>query len=78
MPTENRSSNTEMVSFPRELSDDLTELIASRARVCGGGAYEIWEAICEGFAEPAPQPHPEPIAWDGWYCHLVGQGAGRA
>ncbi|MFK0033083.1 hypothetical protein [Pseudomonas monteilii] len=63
MPTENRSSNTEMVSFPRELSDDLAELIASRARVCGGGAYEIWEAICKGFAAPAPQPHPEPIAW---------------
>lgn len=63
MPTENRSSNTEMVSFPRELSDDLAELIATRARVCGGGAFEIWEAICEGFAAPAPQPHPEPIAW---------------
>ncbi|SUD77826.1 hypothetical protein [Pseudomonas putida] len=63
MPTENRSSNTEMVSFPRELSDDLAELIAHRARVCGGGAFEIWEAICEGFAAPATQPHPEPIAW---------------
>jgi len=63
MPTENRSSNTEMVSFPRELSDDLAELIATRARVCGGGAFDIWEAICEGFGAPAPQPHPEPIAW---------------
>ncbi|PNG87587.1 hypothetical protein [Pseudomonas putida] len=63
MPTENRSSNTEMVSFPRELSDDLAELIAHRARVCGGGAFEIWEAICEGFAAPAQQPQPEPIAW---------------
>ncbi|MDM9589632.1 hypothetical protein QUC26_17905 [Pseudomonas asiatica] len=63
MPTENRSSNTEMASFPRELSDDLAELIAHRARVCGGGAFEIWEAICEGFAAPAQQPHPEPIAW---------------
>lgn len=52
MPTENRSSNTEMVSFPRELSDNLAELIATRARVCGGGAYEIWEAICEGFGKP--------------------------
>ena len=63
MPTENRSSNTEMVIFPRELSDDLAELIATLARVCGGGAFEIWEAICEGFAAPAPQPHAEPIAW---------------
>lgn len=63
MPTENRPSNTEMVSFPRELSDDLAELIATRARVCGGGAFDIWEAICEGFGAPAPQPHAEPIAW---------------
>ncbi|WP_256806455.1 hypothetical protein [Pseudomonas kurunegalensis] len=63
MPTENRSSNTEMVSFPRELSDDLGELIAHRARVCGGGAFEIWEAICEGFGQAVTQPHPEPIAW---------------
>lgn len=63
MPTENRSSNTEMVIFPRELSDDLAELIANRARVCGGGAHDIWEAICEGFAAPASQLHPEPIAW---------------
>lgn len=63
MPTENRSSNTEMVSFPRELSDDLGELIAHRARVCGGGAFEIWEAICEGFGQAVTQPHPDPIAW---------------
>ena len=52
-----------MVSFPRELSDDLGELIAHRARVCGGGAFEIWEAICEGFGQAVTQPHPEPIAW---------------
>lgn len=62
MPTENRSSNTEMVSFPRELSDDLAELIATRARVCGGGAFEIWEAICEGFGKPAEQNYGEPVA----------------
>lgn len=43
----------QLVSFPRELSDDLAELIAHRARVCGGGAFEIWEAICEGFGQPA-------------------------
>ncbi|HDS1770688.1 hypothetical protein NPS33_25055 [Pseudomonas putida] len=51
MSTENRSSNTEMVSFPRELSDDLAELIATRARVCGGGALEIWDAICDSFGK---------------------------
>ncbi len=55
-------SKNEMVSFPRELSDDLAELIATRARVCGGGAYEIWEAICEGFGQPAEQHQGEPAA----------------
>jgi hypothetical protein len=43
-----------MVTFPRELSDDLAELIAEKARVCGGGAFDIWEAICEQFGQPAP------------------------
>lgn len=62
MPTENRSSNTEMVSFPRELSDELAELIAHRARVCGGGAFEIWEAICEEFGQPA-EHQGEPVAY---------------
>lgn len=62
MPTENRSSSTEMVSFPRELSDDLAELIATQARVCGGGAYEIWEVICKGFGQPAERHQGEPVA----------------
>ena len=59
MPTENLSSNTEMVSFPRELTDDLAELIGTRARVCGGGACEIWEAICQGFGKPVEQHQSE-------------------
>lgn len=45
----------EMISFPRELSDDLAEFIAEKARVCGGGADEIWEALCERFGQPAEQ-----------------------
>lgn len=53
--------NNEMISFPRELSDDLAELIAEKAMVCGGGAYDIWEAICEGFGKPAAQPQGEPV-----------------
>lgn len=48
-------SNSEMIMFPRELSDELAELIAERARVCGGGALEIWEAICNQFGTEAEQ-----------------------
>ncbi|WP_369991240.1 hypothetical protein [Pseudomonas xanthosomatis] len=47
-----RSNKTIMISFPRELSDELAELIAEKARVCGGGAFEIWELICERFGKP--------------------------
>lgn len=55
-------NNAKMVSFPRELSDDLAELIAARARVCGGGALEIWEAICDEFGKPAAeQRQGEPV-----------------
>ncbi|MFS0827638.1 hypothetical protein [Pseudomonas phoenicis] len=61
MPTENRSSNTEMVSFPRELSEELAELITAQARACGGGAREIWEAICAQFGQPAQQHQSMPI-----------------
>lgn len=52
-----------MISFPRELSDELAELIAEKARVCGGGAFDIWEAICEQFGTPASLPQGEPVAW---------------
>ena len=48
------SDKTQMVAFPRELGDELAELIAEKARVCGGGAFEIWEAICDQFGQPAP------------------------
>ena len=48
----------QMISFPRELSDELAELIAEKARVCGGGAFDIWEAICEQFGTPSAQPTP--------------------
>ena len=49
-----------MISFPRELSDELAELIAEKARVCGGGAFEIWEEICDQFGTQA-QPQGEPV-----------------
>lgn len=52
----------QMISFPRELSDELAELIAEKARVCGGGAFEIWEAICDQFGTQAKH-HGEPVAY---------------
>lgn len=42
--------------FPRELGDGLAELIAEKARVCGGGAFDIWEEICERFGNAPPAP----------------------
>lgn len=55
-------SNNQKISFPRELSDELAELIAEKARVCGGGAFDIWEAICEQFGTQA-RHHGEPVAY---------------
>lgn len=52
MSSDSRSKSIEMISFPRELSDELAELIAEKARVCGGGAFEIWELMCERFGKP--------------------------
>lgn len=55
--------SNETISFPRELSDDLAEFIAEKARVCGGGAHDIWEALCERFGRPAEQHQGEPLDW---------------
>ncbi|WP_054881808.1 hypothetical protein [Pseudomonas sp. NBRC 111128] len=55
MPTENRSSNTEMVS----LSRDLIDLTLAHLPNDSAAKWEIHEVL----ARPAPQPHPEPIAW---------------
>ncbi|MNP24250.1 hypothetical protein D3C76_1169990 [compost metagenome] len=77
MPTENRSSNTEMVSILRpcpfcggkadsRCTDgpdpdwfvECTECLAS-APVFNEDKLDGWNMR----AQPAPQPHPEPIAW---------------
>ncbi|HDS1744258.1 hypothetical protein [Pseudomonas sp. M2] len=60
MPTENRSSNTEMVSVPRSL-------IQSASREPSGEVINVsrrhaLETLRELLSKPAPQP-PEPIAW---------------
>ncbi|WP_050439960.1 MULTISPECIES: hypothetical protein [Pseudomonas putida group] len=55
MPTENRSSNTEMVSVPR----DLIELALAHLPSDSAAKWEIYDVL----VQPAPPSHPEPIAW---------------
>ncbi len=61
MPTENRSSNTEMVSVPRDLLARVcsTQIGMSARKDRHAAAYEV-RAI---LTQPAPQPHLDPIAW---------------
>ena len=94
MPTENRFSNTEMVSVPPYIgleplvglyypaqcrscgwvgsSEELTEDDAQCTRdvgdrLCLGDCDELDRddllGIIQAMAQPAPQPHPDPIAW---------------
>ncbi len=106
MPTENRSSNTEMVSVPREhelkirqtpLADLLSGLKTGEVRDCSDREFAVGDTVLlreidDGrdytgavlrrtithvqkhyglpdhlcvlsYGHPAPQPHPEPIAW---------------
>ena len=61
MPTENRSSNTEMLCVPRQLLERVTGI--------KNKSYDIEDAMLAGsqlrtlLAQPAPPPHAEPIAW---------------
>ncbi|MCE0778879.1 DUF3850 domain-containing protein [Pseudomonas sp. NMI542_15] len=106
MPTEKRSSNTEMVSVPREhelkirqtpLADLLSGLKTGEIRDCSDREFAVGDTVvlreiddsrdytgtvlrrtithvqknyglpdhlCVlSYGQPAPQPHPEPIAW---------------
>ncbi|HGM6311928.1 MAG: hypothetical protein ACTMIS_23275 [Pseudomonas putida] len=56
MPTENRSSNTEMVSVPREPTPNMLAVGLE-----ADGLLHKWYAMVN--AAPAPHPHAEPIAW---------------
>ena len=72
MPTENRSSTIEqndhvegiidMVSVPRELADriQLRLDLAAQAFKAAKPERDQFRAL---LAQPAPQPHAEPIAW---------------
>jgi len=64
MPTENRSSNTEMVSVPaaHDLASKVRETL-DRQACPNAWMVTAYEAIVANFPQPAPQPHPEPIAW---------------
>lgn len=57
MPTENRSSNTEMVSVPR------AHLQAWQERFSKAQMFKQSTEVQAALAQPAPQPHAEPIAW---------------
>jgi len=64
MPTENRSSNAEMVSVPaaHDLASKVREAMDRQA--CPNAWMLIaYEAVVKNFPAPAPQPHPEPLAW---------------
>jgi len=55
MPTENRSSSTEMLCVPR----DLMDLTLAHLPHDSAAKWEIYDLL----AQPNPQPHAEPIAW---------------
>ncbi|WP_449432305.1 hypothetical protein [Pseudomonas putida] len=57
MPTENRSSNTEMVSVPRE------QLRAWQQRFSKAQMFQQSTEVQAALAHPAPEHHAEPIAW---------------
>ena len=69
MPTENRSSTIEqhdhiegiidMVSVPREWLNSVALLQMPLDKL----QEQAIQHLCEPCDEPAPQPHPEPIAW---------------
>lgn len=97
MPTENRSSNTEMVSVPRLsleaardclvicqdqafqscecescpqcglMPDECTDTECSKTCQCTTCEHcmnkDSIDSLAMLLSEPAPQPHPEPIAW---------------
>lgn len=57
MPTENRSRNPAMVSVPRHLVLDAITFAWDHDANGNVAALQNW------LDQPAPQPHPDPIAW---------------
>ncbi len=56
MPTENRSSNTEMVSVPRDLAESIIRMLQ------GSGGWKTAEQLGALLSQPAQQ-QGEPVAW---------------
>ena len=63
MPTENRSSNTEMVSVPRKLLETIRSFHWAQQDCNDLARAKSRAELIDILAQPAPQPHPEPIAW---------------
>ncbi|MFJ4349592.1 hypothetical protein ACIPZ5_01685 [Pseudomonas sp. NPDC089428] len=66
MPTENRSSNTEMISVPSGMRSVLSMILNALDRDAADGKTvrgEMAQDLRSVMAQLAPQPHPEPIAW---------------
>ncbi len=62
MPTENRSSNTEMVSLPRELADRI-QLRLDHAASAFKAAKPERDQLRAVLARPAEQHQGEPVGW---------------
>jgi hypothetical protein len=61
MPTENRSSNTELIS---QAASAIEDLLANGTGAVAAGAWSNLPAELRKLTyQPAPQPHAEPIAW---------------
>lgn len=60
MPTETRSSNTEMVSVPRDEVERLIKLLAYQAHPYPSPHAEYWQSVLD---QPADEPRGEPV----WY-----------
>lgn len=61
MPTENRSSNTELISQAASAIEDL--LVNGTGTIAARAWANLPAELRAVAASPAPQPHPEPIAW---------------
>lgn len=63
MPTENRSSNTEMVSVPRKLLETIRSFHWSQQDCNDLARAKSRAELIEILTKPAPQHQGEPVAW---------------